>query len=146
MDGVVVKRRYLPGGTTTGWCSWRAERRLRRDRFAWVRERVTRLGRPSMPRGFSICQISHPRLEGMIVRAYCSVDALESSYCCVESCTSIVLHFHASLNPSLVLFDSRSLQRENRTVGFPWSEASVKRSLSSVGGTVGEWHRAEEGT
>lgn len=29
-------------------------------------------------------------------------------------------------------------QRENRIVGFPWSEASVKRSLSSVGGTIGE--------
>ncbi|CAM9780265.1 unnamed protein product, partial [Ectocarpus fasciculatus] len=31
-------------------------------------------------------------------------------------------------------------QRENRTVGFPWSEASVKRSLSSVGGTVAAMH------
>ena len=27
-------------------------------------------------------------------------------------------------------------ERELRNVGFPWSEANVKRSLSSVGGTV----------
>ena len=30
-------------------------------------------------------------------------------------------------------------QGENRVVGFPWSEESVQRSTSSVGGTVGEW-------
>eukprot|EP00752_Nemacystus_decipiens_P011629 g10324.t1 len=37
-------------------------------------------------------------------------------------------------------FDGHFTDRENRTVGFPWSEASVRRSLSSVGGTVGAMH------
>ncbi|CAM9476896.1 unnamed protein product [Scytosiphon promiscuus] len=37
-------------------------------------------------------------------------------------------------------FQGRFTDRENRTVGFPWSEASVKRSLSSVGGTVAATH------
>ncbi|CAM9811934.1 unnamed protein product [Ectocarpus sp. 8 AP-2014] len=37
-------------------------------------------------------------------------------------------------------FEGRFTNRENRTVGFPWSEASVKRSLSSVGGTVAAMH------
>jgi acetoin utilization deacetylase AcuC-like enzyme len=32
--------------------------------------------------------------------------------------------------------------RENRVVGFPWSEASVQRSLSSVGGTLAAARRA----
>ncbi|CAM9445002.1 unnamed protein product [Pylaiella littoralis] len=36
--------------------------------------------------------------------------------------------------------EGRFTDRENRTVGFPWSEASVRRSLSSVGGTVGAMH------
>ncbi len=31
-------------------------------------------------------------------------------------------------------------ERENRNIGFPWSRASVKRALSSVGGTVAAMH------
>ena len=31
-------------------------------------------------------------------------------------------------------------ERENRNIGFPWSRASVKRTLSSVGGTVAAMH------
>lgn len=37
-------------------------------------------------------------------------------------------------------FDGRFTARENRVVGFPWSEASVRRSVSSVGGTIEAMH------
>ena len=36
--------------------------------------------------------------------------------------------------------DNRMTPKENRVIGFPWSDGSVKRSLSSVGGTVAAMH------
>jgi acetoin utilization deacetylase AcuC-like enzyme len=35
---------------------------------------------------------------------------------------------------------NRMTPRENRVVGFPWTPANVKRTLSSVGGTVAATH------
>jgi acetoin utilization deacetylase AcuC-like enzyme len=50
-----------------------------------------------------------------------------------------VLRVHCPLYVDRVLTGALSAE-EQRTVGFPWSEAHVQRSLASTGGTVAAMH------
>ncbi len=71
------------------------QRRLRRDRtmFAWMREGEKILQKPPVdaPRFLQLQDENIPKLS-----TYCSANGLESSYFCVDSCTSVLLHFRAS--------------------------------------------------